>query len=40
MLRPSVNRNINPHAPTPPVSPWTLHAGSIITGLNSDLPGW
>lgn len=36
--------DINPHALTQPVSPWTLHAGSIIaasliTGLNSDLPG-
>ncbi len=34
----------NPHALTEPVSPWTLQAGSIIaaslvTGLNSDLPG-
>ena len=34
----------NPHALTAPVSPWTLQAGSIIaasliTGLNSDLPG-
>nr|WP_294814777.1 TrbI/VirB10 family protein [uncultured Sphingomonas sp.] len=36
--------DINPHALAAPVSPWTLHAGSIIaasliTGLNSDLPG-
>lgn len=36
--------DINPHTLTQPVSPWTLHAGSIIaasliTGLNSDLPG-
>lgn len=36
--------NVNPHALAAPVSPWTLHAGSIIaasliTGLNSDLPG-
>jgi type IV secretion system protein VirB10 len=36
--------DINPHALTPPVSPHTLMAGSIIaasliTGLNSDLPG-
>ena len=36
--------NINPHALAAPVSPWTLHAGSVIaasliTGLNSDLPG-
>src|SRR3546814_18271021 len=33
-----------PNALTAPASPWTLHAGSIIaasliTGLNSDLPG-
>lgn len=36
--------DINPHRLTAPGSPWTLHAGSIIaasliTGLNSDLPG-
>lgn len=36
--------DINPHRLEAPVSPWTLHAGSIlaaslITGLNSDLPG-
>lgn len=36
--------DINPHALVPPVSPYTLMAGSIIsasliTGLNSDLPG-
>ena len=36
--------DINPHVLTPPVSPWTLQAGSVIaasliTGLNSDLPG-
>lgn len=36
--------DINPHRLVQPVSPWTLHAGSIIpasliTGLNSDLPG-
>lgn len=36
--------DINPHALVPAVSPYTLHAGSIIaasllTGLNSDLPG-
>lgn len=36
--------NINPHGLAAPISPWTLHAGSIIaasliTGLNSDLPG-
>jgi type IV secretion system protein VirB10 len=36
--------DVNPHRLTAPVSPWTLHAGSVIaasliTGLNSDLPG-
>ncbi|MDQ2891475.1 MAG: TrbI/VirB10 family protein [Pseudomonadota bacterium] len=36
--------DINPHALATPASPWTLNAGSIIaasliTGLNSDLPG-
>lgn len=36
--------DINPHALVRPLSPWTLHAGtviaaSLITGLNSDLPG-
>lgn len=36
--------DINPHVLTPSSSPWTLHAGSVIaasliTGLNSDLPG-
>lgn len=36
--------DINPHRLVQPASPWTLHAGSIIsasliTGLNSDLPG-
>jgi len=36
---------INPHRLTPAASPWTLHAGSVIaasliTGLNSDLPGF
>lgn len=36
--------DINPHRLTQPASPWTLQAGSIIaasliTGLNSDLPG-
>jgi type IV secretion system protein VirB10 len=35
---------VNPHALVQAVSPWTLHAGSVIaasliTGLNSDLPG-
>src|SRR3546814_10280864 len=36
--------DINPHTLVAPVSPWTLSAGSVIaasliTGLNSDLPG-
>jgi len=36
--------DINPHALVPVASPWTLSAGSVIaasliTGLNSDLPG-
>ena len=36
---------VNPHRLMPPVSPWTLQAGSVIaasliTGLNSDLPGF
>ncbi|MGV1683460.1 TrbI/VirB10 family protein [Sphingopyxis sp. NJF-3] len=36
--------DVNPHRLIAPVSPWTLQAGSIIaasliTGLNSDLPG-
>jgi type IV secretory pathway VirB10-like protein len=36
--------DVNPHALAPAASPYTLHAGSIIsasliTGLNSDLPG-
>lgn len=36
--------DVNPHTLTAPVSPWTLQAGSVIaasliTGLNSDLPG-
>jgi len=36
--------DINPHGLAEPLSPWTLHAGSVIaasliTGLNSDLPG-
>jgi type IV secretion system protein VirB10 len=36
--------DLNPHALAPPVSPYTLSAGtviaaSLITGLNSDLPG-
>lgn len=38
------DNDMNPHALASPVSPWTLHAGSIIaasliTGLDSDLPG-
>jgi type IV secretion system protein VirB10 len=42
--RTAADDDLNPHALTAPVSPWTLHAGSIIaasliTGLNSDLPG-
>ena len=36
--------DLNPHSLVQPLSPWTLHAGtviaaSLITGLNSDLPG-
>lgn len=36
--------DLNPHTMVRPASPWTLHAGtviaaSLITGLNSDLPG-
>src|SRR3546814_9581909 len=36
--------DVNPHRLTAPVSHWTLQAGSVIaasliTGLNSDLPG-
>lgn len=36
--------DVNPHRLTAPVSPWTVQAGSVIaasliTGLNSDLPG-
>ena len=43
--RSSAGDDVNPHRLTPPVSPWTLHAGtviaaSLITGLNSDLPGF
>lgn len=42
--RASEGDQVSPHRLTAPVSPWTLHAGSIIaasliTGLNSDLPG-
>jgi len=37
--------DVNPHVLTPPPSPYTLSAGSVIsasliTGLRSDLPGW
>jgi len=44
MGRANGDGDINPHRLTQPVSPWTLQAGSIIagsliTGLNSDLPG-
>jgi type IV secretion system protein VirB10 len=40
----SSNGDINPHALSPAPSPWTLSAGtvipaSLVTGLNSDLPG-
>jgi type IV secretion system protein TrbI len=40
----SSDGDINPHGMTGPVSPWTLATGtiipaSLITGLNSDLPG-
>src|SRR3546814_3862797 len=36
--------DVNPHRLNAPVSPWTLQAGSVIaasllTGLNSELPG-
>ncbi|RYY28768.1 MAG: TrbI/VirB10 family protein [Sphingomonadales bacterium] len=42
--RASEGNEVSPHRLTAPVSPWTLHAGSVIaasliTGLNSDLPG-
>jgi len=42
--RANQEEDINPHSLLQPVSPWTLHAGSIIaasliTGLKSDLPG-
>ncbi|RJF91469.1 TrbI/VirB10 family protein [Sphingomonas cavernae] len=38
------NSDVNPHGLTPAASPWMLSAGSVIaasliTGLNSDLPG-
>ena len=43
--RPSSGEDINPHRLAAATSPWTLSAGSIIsasliTGLNSDLPGF
>ena len=43
--RPSTGEDINPHRLATATSPWTLSAGSIIsasliTGLNSDLPGF
>ena len=42
--RPNGEENVSPHRLEAPQSPWTLQAGSIIaasliTGLNSDLPG-
>lgn len=42
--RSNANEDVNPHRLEAPASPWTLHAGSVIagsliTGLNSDLPG-
>lgn len=42
--RASGGDDISPHRLEPPISPWTLNAGSVIaasliTGLNSDLPG-
>lgn len=42
--RASGGDDISPHRLEPPLSPWTLNAGSVIaasliTGLNSDLPG-
>jgi type IV secretion system protein TrbI len=42
---PDARANTNPHSLTPAPSPWTLAAGtvisaSLITGLNSDLPGF
>jgi type IV secretory pathway VirB10-like protein len=43
--RTNAGDDVNPHRLTPAPSPWTLHAGSVIaasliTGLNSDLPGF
>lgn len=42
--RANTETHVNPHRLEAPVSPWTLQAGSVIaasliTGLNSDLPG-
>ncbi|MFC5797075.1 TrbI/VirB10 family protein [Sphingopyxis terrae] len=42
--RPNADSEVNPHRLEAAASPWTLHAGtviaaSLITGLNSDLPG-
>lgn len=42
--RPNAESDVNPHRLEAAASPWTLHAGtviaaSLITGLNSDLPG-
>ncbi len=42
--KPNDSGDVNPHRLTPLVSPWTVQAGSVIaasliTGLNSDLPG-
>lgn len=42
--RASEGDDVNPHRLSSAMSPWTLHAGSVIaasliTGLNSDLPG-
>lgn len=42
--RANTEAHVNPHRLEAPVSPWTLQAGSVIagsliTGLNSDLPG-
>ncbi len=42
--RANTGTHVNPHRLEAPVSPWTLQAGSVIagsliTGLNSDLPG-
>lgn len=44
LARRDTRGDINPHALTPAASPWMLTAGSVIaasliTGLNSDLPG-